>query len=114
MPPKSCQKIIVSKDKLGKKEVGKRERNLPQRFSVRCSQDFGLRGLNMPINSRSVSLRTLDMKKSPVMPVCTTKNCTHNSSGCQMWVSLSHSVDLEKKSGRKILSDRPVTAGHGR
>lgn len=101
MPPKSLQKAS-SKFELRKSEVSGRLICISQRLSGRSSQEFALQGLNMPINSRSVSLRTLD-KKSSVTPVCTADNCLHNSSRCEMFVA----------SGRKIISDRPVTGGYG-
>ena len=102
MPPKTHLKAN-SNIELRKSEVS-RLGWIPQRSPGRSSQEFALQGLNMPINSRSGSLRTLDKKSSSsMMPVCTASNCLHNSSRCEMFVA----------SGRKILSDRPVTGGHG-
>lgn len=64
------------------------------------SQDLGLKGSNMQINIRLGSNRVYETGK-PLISACKSEDC------------LQASLRRETLTTRKILSDRPATAGYG-
>lgn len=75
--------------------------NIKKNISKVPPQDFGLKGSNMQINIRLGSNRVYETGKPLAMSSCKSEDC------------LQTSLRRETLTTRKILSDRPATAGYG-